>query len=73
MTTTHEEIGLPRTKETKGIYKSTDQGKSWHAVNTGLTNLDVDTIKVSPHKKVFAGTMDGVFVSDDGESWNATP
>ena len=71
-TTTHEEIGLPPTDKTLGIYKSTDKGKSWHAVNTGLTSLDVDTVAVSPHKKIFAGTMNGVFISDDGENWSST-
>ncbi len=72
VTTTHEETGLPPTEKTLGVYKSTDQGKSWHAVNSGLTSLDVDTVKVSPHKKVFAGTMDGLFVSGDGEKWSST-
>ncbi|MBI2148404.1 hypothetical protein HYU23_01890 [Candidatus Woesearchaeota archaeon] len=72
ITTTHEEIGLPDTEEALGIYKSIDQGKSWHIVNKGLTSLDVDTVKVSPHNKVFAGTKKGVFVSNDGERWNTT-
>ncbi|MBI5039286.1 MAG: hypothetical protein HZC13_05955, partial [Nitrospirae bacterium] len=59
-----------------GIFKSTDGGISWTAVNTGLTNLEVNSIALSPNYTVdqtrFAGTYDsaGVFKSTDaGVSW----
>jgi photosystem II stability/assembly factor-like uncharacterized protein len=58
-----------------GIYKSTDAGNSWIAVNTGLTFLDVDVLAFNPldPQTLYAGTHDaGVFKSTDaGSSWFA--
>jgi hypothetical protein len=58
-----------------GVFLSTDNGGSWVAVNTGLTNPNVRTIAVSPSvgggTNVIAGTWGGgVFLStDNGTNW----
>jgi len=74
VSTAHEQVGAePTAKDTFGIFKSNNQGKTWQVVNEGLTSLDVDTVKVSSKKMVFSGTMNGVFVSTDGAMhWRAT-
>ncbi len=47
-----------------GVYRSEDNGETWHAVNTGLTNLSVRSLAVGTDGRVFAGTEgDGVFRS----------
>jgi photosystem II stability/assembly factor-like uncharacterized protein len=61
-----------------GVYKSTDDGVSWDQVVTGLTNLDIQTLSLSPayitDTTLFAGTYGGgLFVSTNGGSmWVAT-
>jgi photosystem II stability/assembly factor-like uncharacterized protein len=56
-----------------GIYRSSNNGMSWQQSNTGLTSLNVWTIKVfSNHSDIiWAGTQDmGLFKSTDlGGSW----
>jgi len=50
-----------------GVFKSTDGGASWSAVNAGLTNLQVKTLALdsSTPPRLYAGTVgDGVFVTD---------
>ena len=52
-----------------GILRSTDEGKCWYPVNTGLSNLDVRTFTFTP-TTLFAGTADGIFRStDEGLNW----
>lgn len=52
-----------------GILRSTDEGKCWYPVNTGLSNLDVRTFTFTP-TTIFAGTADGIFRStDEGLNW----
>ena len=67
-----------------GVFKSTDRGASWDAVNTGLTSTNVRALAVDPTVPgtVYAGTDDGVFYggtdggvfksTDAGRSWGAT-
>lgn len=58
-----------------GVSKSTDGGKSWGEVNSGLFDLRVQTLAVSPDyasdKTVFAGTWSGVIYRSEngGKSW----
>jgi hypothetical protein len=75
------EFGLPQVSTSVGIYKSTDRGQTWEAVNRGLTRmmnmvmLDVNALATSPTKSevVYAGTERGVFRSvDGGGSWIPT-
>jgi hypothetical protein len=56
-----------------GVYRSTDSGTSWAAcANTGLTNLNVLSLAISPAGTLYAGTGDGVFTSTDNcASWTA--
>ena len=56
-----------------GVYKTTDGGTSWTAVNTGLTNLNVTCIAEDPANPndLYVGTAgSGVFASiNGGSSW----
>ncbi|MEO0079374.1 MAG: hypothetical protein ABIK44_01690 [candidate division WOR-3 bacterium] len=55
-----------------GIYKSTDYGRSWRIVNTGLTDYYIERIVPHPHQSgiIYAGTWGGVHKSTDGgETW----
>jgi hypothetical protein len=54
------------------VFLSTDNGTSWKAASTGLTNTHVDAFAVSG-ANLFAGTSDsGVFLStDNGTSWTS--
>ena len=55
-----------------GVFLSTDDGTSWTAVNSGLTNTTVRAFAVSG-TNLFAGTAGGgVFLStDNGTNWTA--
>ena len=54
-----------------GVFRSTNNGTSWTAVNTGLTYTSVDALAVSG-TNLFAGTENGVFLStNNGTSWTA--
>ena len=54
-----------------GIFRSSNNGTSWTAVNTGLTNARVYSLAVSG-TNLFAGTAGGVFLStNNGTSWSA--
>lgn len=60
-----------------GVFKTTNGGESWSAVNNGLTeyyDLIVDALAVNPGSPatLYAGTMGGVFKSTNhGENWTA--
>jgi hypothetical protein len=56
-----------------GVFLSTNDGSSWTAVNTNLTNTNVRALAVSG-TNLFAGTSgSGVFLStDNGTNWTAT-
>lgn len=59
-----------------GVFKSTDSGGTWAAVNAGLTNLYVFALAINPASSatLYAGTHGaGVFKStDSGGTWAAT-
>lgn len=52
----------------KGIYKSTDTGKTWNPVNAGVTNSYINAVAVdsTDAQKVYAGTSGGLFQSTNG-------
>ncbi len=53
-----------------GVYVSFNNGRSWVAANSGLTNLYVQSLAISGNN-VFAGTLDGVFLSsNNGSNWS---
>ncbi len=58
-----------------GVFKSTNGGAAWSAVNTGLTNTDVYALAIDPAtpSTLYAGTVsDGVFKSTNGGAvWSA--
>lgn len=55
----------------RGVYRSTDQGKTWSEVNNGLTNTLVLALIINSEQHLFAGTyLGGVFRStDNGDTW----
>jgi photosystem II stability/assembly factor-like uncharacterized protein len=55
-----------------GVFLSTDNGASWNAVNTGLTNTNVRCFAMDGNN-LYAGTWGGgIFLStNDGTSWTA--
>jgi hypothetical protein len=54
-----------------GVYLSTNNGTTWTAVNTGLTDSSVHVLAISG-TNLFAGTDCGVFLStNNGTNWTA--
>ena len=56
-----------------GVFRSTDGGETWNAMNTGLTDLRVNALAIAPwiSKILYAGTEGGVFRSiDGGVNWS---
>ena len=54
-----------------GIFKTTDKGRQWVALNNGLASLAVQVLVESASGSLYAGTNAGAFRSDDdGKSWN---
>ena len=51
-----------------GVFKSTNAGGNWTAINTGLTNTCVLALVIDPSAPatLYAGTLGGVFKSTDG-------
>jgi len=55
-----------------GIYVSKDSGLTWNSKNNGLKNLYIHSL-LSINGRIFAGTEDFIFISDDlGENWSKT-
>lgn len=54
-----------------GVFRSTDQGETWIAINNGLTNTHVQSLSCHTNGNLFAGTTDGGIFrsSDNGSSW----
>ncbi len=54
-----------------GVFRSTDNGDNWSAINTGLTNTRVLALAMNSNGDIFAGTRGGgVFrSSDNGDNW----
>lgn len=53
-----------------GVYKSADNGNKWTAMNTGLTNNNINTLAINAQGTLFAGSFgDGVFRSN-GTGWD---
>jgi hypothetical protein len=60
---------------TPSIYKTSDYGKSWKKIVTGIPgNTFARTVRVDPKRPglLYAGTENGLFVSfDDGDNWQS--
>jgi len=53
-----------------GIYTMQEGDRRWRAVNTGLRELSIQTLIISSHGVLYAGTSAGVFRSrDSGSHW----
>jgi photosystem II stability/assembly factor-like uncharacterized protein len=55
-----------------GVFRSTDSGDNWVAINEGLTNPTIHALAIDPltSRRAYAGTREGVFRSTDGgASW----
>ena len=56
------------------MFKSTNGGANWSAVNTGLTDTEVYALAIDPTTPatLYAGTYGGVFKSTNGGGdWSA--
>lgn len=54
----------------EGAFRSTDMGASWTPIDSGLTNLSINTL-VSSRTSLYAGTNAGAFLStNQGSEWN---
>jgi len=57
----------------RGLLKSDDGGKQFNPVNNGLTELNLNAVRISPDdsKKIYVGSATGLFVSyNSGESFS---
>ena len=54
-----------------GIYKSQNYGKSWYAVNNGISSALVYDMAIDPNDSthILAGTISGVYKKKQGEPW----
>lgn len=56
-----------------GVQRTTDSGKSWHSLNTGIVGTPVQTL-IAVKDKLYANSINGfVFSTDAGESWAPLP
>ncbi len=56
-----------------GVQSTTDSGKSWNQLNSGLVGTPVQTL-ITVNDKLYANSIDGfVFSTDQGESWTPLP
>jgi ligand-binding sensor domain-containing protein len=57
-----------------GIFRSTDSGRQWKSVSTGINALDIYSMAINSAGHIFAATLLGqVYQStDDGETWLPT-
>ncbi|MDD2923635.1 DUF1566 domain-containing protein [Rhodoferax sp.] len=59
-------------QDSGGVYKSTDSGATWAALNTGLSNLSVKALAIQPDaSRLFVGTDGAGVFYGDGSSWTA--
>ena len=49
--------------DTSGIFFSTDDGETWKQINSGLTNLHMETLSIDDDGFIFVGTQQGIFKS----------
>lgn len=53
-----------------GVFRTDDNGEIWIGVNSGLTDLYVETMAITENGNIFVGTYSGIFKStNNGESW----
>ncbi len=56
------------------IYRSTDHGENWQRLTAGLSSAEVWALEIDTEDRIFAGTGNGVCISNDnGTSWSLAP
>ncbi len=57
-----------------GVYRSTDFGENWMAINVGLTEESIRALAINSNGDIYVGTEGkGIFrSSDNGENWSPT-
>ncbi|MCF7826673.1 MAG: FG-GAP-like repeat-containing protein [Candidatus Marinimicrobia bacterium] len=56
------------------IYRSIDHGENWQRLTTGLSSAEVWALEIDTEDRIFAGTGNGVCISNDnGTSWSLAP
>jgi photosystem II stability/assembly factor-like uncharacterized protein len=56
----------------EGVWRTRDGGQTWQSVNTGLTDINVTSLALSPSGLLAIACGEGVFVSEDGgDHWRA--
>ncbi|MCL4705276.1 T9SS type A sorting domain-containing protein [bacterium] len=59
--------------DSKGVFRSIDQGQTWAAINAGLTKDKVFALATSNNGRIFAGTDGLIYNSiDNGDTWHAS-
>ncbi|WP_454061940.1 ligand-binding sensor domain-containing protein [Candidatus Nitrospira salsa] len=54
----------------RGIYQLDEKSRRWKAKNTGLTEMAIETLMLTPDGVLYAGTSAGAFRSDNrGTNW----
>ena len=57
-----------------GVYRSTDDGKTWMQVNNGLNNLTIFASAIAPNGTLLVTSENSVFAStNNGDSWKEHP
>jgi photosystem II stability/assembly factor-like uncharacterized protein len=57
-----------------GIYSSTNGGAHWIATSAGLSDSTVYSLSIDPTGPIYAGTLTGLFLSNDsGKTWARAP
>ena len=67
----HTDIVMYLALRDKGIFRSTDAGKQWTPLNSGLTDVRIYTLNAIGNK-VFTGTHRGLYCLDS-ENWRQLP
>ena len=58
-------------ENSKGLFKSTDNGNYWSPANSGIGSASTFSIAFDSQGVIYIGTYDGVFRStDDGQNWS---
>lgn len=54
-----------------GIFRSNDNGLIWEPINTGLSDLGINSLGINARGDLFAATDGGIFrLSNNGENWD---
>jgi photosystem II stability/assembly factor-like uncharacterized protein len=56
-----------------GVFKTTDGAQTWHAINTGLTSLDIRALIIDPEtpSTLYCATSADIFKTiDGGQNWS---